>query len=117
MIGDEDWRIKPYTEGLPPKNGCQMAWCDAPTAGGRFGIIRCSGPKVLDYTAHGKSLVEKRTRIVHERRFEREEISPHHKDDTKEKYEASTHEQGNCMDFDAGIMSTSQRYAPRLSGE
>ncbi len=28
-----------------------------------------------------------------------------------------THEQGNCMDFDAGIMSTSQRYAPRLSGE
>lgn len=71
----------------------------------------------MDYTAHGKSVVEKRTRIVHERRFEREEISPHHIDDTKEKYEASTHEQGNCMDFDAGIMSTSQRYAPRLSGE
>ena len=36
---------------------------------------------MLDYTAHGKSLVEKRTRIVHERRFEREEISPHHIDD------------------------------------
>jgi len=94
-----------------------MVWYDAPSARGRTGIIRCSEPRVLDYTAHGKSVVEKRTRIVHERRFEREEISPHHIDDTKEKYEASTHEQGNCMDFDAGIMSTSQRYAPRLSGE
>ena len=94
-----------------------MAWCDAPTAGGRKGIIRCSEPRVLDYIAHGKSVLEKRIRIVHERRFEREDLSPHHIDDTKEKYEASTHEQGNCMDFDAGIMSTSQRYAPRLSGE
>ena len=94
-----------------------MVWYDAPSARGRTGIIRCSEPRVLVYTAHGKSLVEKRTRIVHERRFEREDLSPHHIDDTKEKYEASTHEQGNCMDFDAGIMSTSQRYAPRLSDE
>lgn len=89
-----------------------MAWCDAPTVGGRKGIIRCSELRVLDYTAHGKSVVVKRTRIVHEGRFEREDLSPHHIDDTNEKYEASTHEQGNCMDFDAGIMSTSQRYAP-----
>ena len=36
---------------------------------------------MLDYTAHGKSVLEKRIRIVHERRFEREEISPHHIDD------------------------------------
>ena len=58
-----------------------MAWCDAPTVGGRKGIIRCSEPRVLDYTAHGMSVVEKRTWILHERRFEREEISPHHIDD------------------------------------
>jgi hypothetical protein len=35
----------------------------------------------------------------------------------KIKERKSTNEQSNCMDFDAGIMSTSQRYAPRLSGE
>ena len=43
----------------------------------------------------------------------REKIFPLTTKMTREiKYEASTHEQGNCMDFDAEIMSASQRYAP-----